>query len=120
MSKNCRKSCNRCQGGEETEGGGEQDCQDGNNSCKQWASAGYCRGKYANYMSKNCRKSCNRCQGEEENEHLRGGEFEDDEDKMNDIEEQDDNRDENKEDEEGKKPEEKAPEEDLETFFLEM
>ena len=57
--------------------------------------------------------------GEEENEHLRG-EFEDDEDKMNDIEEQDDNRDENKEDEEGKKPEEKAPEEDLETFFLEL
>ena len=59
--------------------------------------------------------------GEEENEHSGGGEFEDEEGKMNDIEEQDDDRDENKEEgEEGKKPEEKAPEEVLDTFFLEM
>nr|XP_058961078.1 uncharacterized protein LOC131788010 isoform X2 [Pocillopora verrucosa] len=68
MSKNCRKSCNLCQDGEDKGGGAEEEeCQDGNKHCKYWASNGHCE-KSANYMSKNCRKSCNLCQDGEDTE----------------------------------------------------
>ena len=38
-------------------------CIDKKRECKNWASRGFCKGQYEQFMKDNCKKSCNQCGG---------------------------------------------------------
>ncbi|KAK2570101.1 CUB and peptidase domain-containing protein 1 [Acropora cervicornis] len=64
MSQNCKKSCpNYCNGGAGGGGSGVSACTDKKRECKNWASRGFCKGQYEQFMKNNCKKSCNQCGG---------------------------------------------------------
>merc|ERR1739838_975978 len=53
MGSVCRKTCNLC-----------VECEDESryeSRCSNWASAGYCTGRYEGFMTENCKKSCGHC-----------------------------------------------------------
>jgi len=70
MKTNCKKSCNACSGSGSprrrrraaTGGQGSGNCQDANNQCSYWATAGECA-RNPQYMRVNCKRSCNACSG---------------------------------------------------------
>ncbi|XP_064646669.1 zinc metalloproteinase nas-13-like [Lineus longissimus] len=62
MSRNCKKTCNICNGG-----AGSctttTNCADKGQHCAYWSGQGYCRSSssYADFMRTNCAKTCNHC-----------------------------------------------------------
>ena len=47
-----------------------QRCRDEDQSCMQWADAGFCTdGRYTSYMARSCQMSCGMCSGHEKNSY---------------------------------------------------
>ena len=71
MVENCPASCGSCDDdGDDGSDNNDGDCTDLEGECSNWASSGYCKGEYGEWMSKNCAKSCKKCGGKEPDQEI--------------------------------------------------